>query len=393
VIIDCVADMKKVLAFPAFPTIAGLVLPMALGVFGAGCVNLDKPSAVEDCASGKTGPCIDGDKKDAAAANQDVAGNDGASSNDALPGADRPGDSVDLSRPEDASADRTDAGTPPDPDAAPDTSTPALDALQPDTRPAAYDTAGSPDVPGPEVPPMPIDGQPGAEDAADVRLPDASDVGPASGADLALDTPPDLPAPDGPPATTTTITFKAGRATATGVNGFGWVTLGALDTVTSPVCGATGTPITAAAPCAADSVWDSTTALCVTGTVPALSVTDPDYVGNWGVQVGTNLREPAAASGLTFKSVAVAITGTPSSGLRLELHRAGDAVGTTFCALFTSGTPIPLTKFNTQCWNDLGEAFPDADGAKVDKIGVQVSSGSADIPIDSLCLNSIVLGS
>jgi hypothetical protein len=389
VIIDWLADMKKAVAFA---NIASLVFPMAVGFFGTGCVNLDKPSAVAACASGKTGPCLDGDKKDAAGARDDVA------SSEALPGADRPSDTADLPRADGAGAgadaagvDRADAGLP-GVDAEPDTSSTAVDASPADTRPAALDTTGPVDVAATEVPRTPIDGQPGSADVADLHPADASDAGPDSGPDVGLDTPPDLPAPDGPPPTTTTITFKSGRASATGVNGFGWVSLGSADTVTSPVCGATATPITATAPCISDSVWDSTTALCVTGTVPALSATDPDYTANWGVQVGTNLREPLGPGGLTFKSVAVNITGTPLSGLRLELHRSGDASGTTYCALVTSGTAIALTKFNTQCWNDLGDAFPDADGAKVDKISIQVSSGAADIPINRLCLSSIVLG-
>jgi hypothetical protein len=231
-------------------------------------------------------------------------------------------------------------------------------------------------------------------------LPNSADVGfadsvPDLGADLGPDSAPDQPSLDGPPATTTTITFKAGRATAAGMNGYGWVTLGSADSVSSPKCGAASTPITAAAPCAADIVWDSTTVLCVTGTVPALSAaaTDDEYVANWGIEVGTNLREPLAAAGLAFKTVAVNVTGLPSTGLRLELHRSGDPSGTTYCALLTSGSPIPITKFNTQCWNDLGDALTEADAVKIDKIGVQVSSGSTEIAVTKLCLESIVLGS
>jgi hypothetical protein len=377
--------MKKAVAFA---NIAGL----ALAVFGAGCVNLDKPSSVAACASGKTGPCVDGDKKDAALAKGDVAGSD------TLPNPDRPSDTANTrddasAGPDAAGSDLADAGVPTGSDAAADTPSAASpDGSQGDAKPTIFDSAGSPDDAAPEVSRPPIDGPPTSADLPEVR---ASDAGPDGGPDLSLDTAPDLPSPDGPPGITTTITFKSGRATATGVNGYAWVTLGSADTVTFPTCGAAATPITAANPCTADIVWGTgASALCVTGTVPALSAgaSDQEYAANWGVQVGTNIREPVGAGGLAFKSVAVNITGTPSSGLRLELHRSVDPVGTTYCALFTPGTPVPLSKFNTQCWNDLGAALSEADAVNIDKIGVQVSSGSEEIAITNLCLNSIVLG-
>lgn len=355
-------------------------------------MNLDKPSAVAACASGKTGPCVDGDKKDAALTNGDVQGSD------TLPNTDRPSDTANVrddagAGPDAAAADRADAGLPAGSDATAELpSTGSPDGSQNDARQTTLDSAGSPDDVAPEVSQAPIDGPPASADLAEVR---ASDAGPDSSPDLGLDTPPDLPSPDGPPGITTTITFKSGRATATGVNGYAWVTLGSADTVTSPTCGAAATPITAAAPCTANIAWGSgTSGLCVTGTVPALSAgaSDQEYAANWGVQVGTNIREPVGAGGLAFKSVAVNVAGTPSSGLRLELHRSGDPVGTTYCALFTPGTPVPLSKFNTQCWNDLGAALSEADAVNIDKIGVQVSSGSDEITITNLCLNSIVLG-
>lgn len=353
----------------------GLLVPMALGLLG-GCVNLDKPSAVEDCSSDK-GPCVDGAKRDAGLPNQDVAGQD-AGVDRTSPDA-RNTEDADAA-PDVAGADRADAGLRVDTDRSPDSATPLADALQPDLRLAVYDTSTLPDT-SPEAPQAALDAQPDVVDAAVADL----------GSDVAADAAPDLPPSDVPPTAAATITFKSGRAVATGVNGYGWVTLGAADTVTSPKCGAAGTAITAATPCAADIVWDNTSALCTTGTIPSLSAS-PDYATNWGIQIGTNLKEPLAAGGLAFKSVAINLTGVPASGLRLELHRSGDADGATYCALMTPGTLIPITKFNTKCWNDLGDALTEADAAKIDRIGVQVSSDSTDIAVTELCLQSIVLG-
>lgn len=369
--------MKKA---AAIANIGGLLVPMAL-VFFSGCVNLEKPAAVAACSSSKDDPCFDGEKRDA------------ASANDAVKDADADRTAADLRTAEGAgtdaaSAEKADASVPWGMEAGPDTPRPALiDAPPSDTRPAAYDTAVLPDTASPEVP-RPIDSQPGSPDLADIAL---ADAGPDLGPDVGLDAAPDLPSPDLPPVTTTTIAFKAGRPIGSGLSGYGWVSLGSADTITSPKCGATGAAITAASPCLADIVWDSPSALCATGTIPSLT-TSADYAANWGVQIGTNLKDPMAAGGLAFKSIGVNVTGSPLTGLRLELHRNGDPAGTTYCALMTPGTLIPIDKFNTQCWNDLGDALTEADAVKVDKIGVQVSSGSADIAVTELCLQSIVLG-
>jgi hypothetical protein len=354
---------------------------MALGVFG-GCVSLDKPEAVAACASSKDDPCSDDEKKDAAVPNEDVKD----ASGDQTPPDVRPVEDAVLG-PDAPGADKPDASSPEGTEVGPDTPTSPIDALQSDARPTAYDTAVFPDTGLPEVP-SPIDSQPGSPDVADTAH---ADAGPDLGPDLGPDSAPDLPSPDVPPVTTTTIPFKAGRVSATGLSGWSWVSLGSADTVTSPKCGATGAAITAAAPCLADIVWDSQTALCATGSIPSLS-TSPDYAANWGIQVGTNLKDPVAAGGLSFKSIAVNVTGSPLTGLRLELHLFGDAAGTTYCAPMTPGTLIPITKLNTKCWDDSGLALTEADAAKIDKIGVQVSSGSTDIAVTELCLQSIVLG-
>jgi hypothetical protein len=58
-----------------------------------------------------------------------------------------------------------------------------------------------------------------------------------------------------------------------------------------------------------------------------------------------------------------------------------------------SGTPIVLTSFNTVCWDpNNGTALTAADVAKIDKVGIQVSSITTAIAVTSLCMTSIVFG-
>jgi hypothetical protein len=366
--------MKKAVTIT---NLAGLAFSLALGVLG-GCVNLDKPSAVADCSSGLSEPCVDKLKGDAAA--------DDATGADAWLESDAKGDAID----DVIGADQADARVPTGEDAAADTSAqPLPDALTSDATivPDAAADATLSDLAGPDSFSAGIDAQPGSpdlrsDDGAGANN-DAADALPAS---------PDIAAPADAavPVNTTLINFRSGKATGTAMNGYGWVTLGADDTVTSPVCGAAKAPITSAAPCASDTVWDNPNALCVTGTVPAAS----DYATNWGLQVGVNVKDksPLVAGGIPFKWVGVNISGTPSSGLRLELHRHGDLEGNKYCAMLTSGALVPLARFNTQCWNDLGAAFPDADGSAVDEISVQVSPAATDTVVKGLCLEGVLLG-
>jgi hypothetical protein len=198
-------------------------------------------------------------------------------------------------------------------------------------------------------------------------------------------TPPVGGSPGGPP-TGTTVTFAAGKATGA-MTGYGWVALGSADSITDPTCG--GKPITSAAPCATSTTWASATALCISGTIPALG-TPPDYTGNWGVSVGVN--SDAAGGGLaqSFSSITIAVTGSPSSGLRAMVHKKGEPDATSYCAALTSG-PMPLTSFSTTCYNTAtpGIAITAADVPNIDKVSVQVSSGSAAITVASLCITGI----
>ena len=190
------------------------------------------------------------------------------------------------------------------------------------------------------------------------------------------------------------VTFVNGQAQGAMV-GWGWVALGSQDSLTSPTCDTALAPITNAAPCTTATNWSTANSLCITGNIPALPAVpvQSDYDNNWGLQIGVNAKEPSDAIGTAFASVTISVIGNPSTGLRAEIHRKGDPDATTYCASFVSGVPISATSFNTKCWGDATTvALTAADTSNVDKIGVQVSSGAAAIPVSALCLTGITFG-
>ena len=190
----------------------------------------------------------------------------------------------------------------------------------------------------------------------------------------------------------TTVTFASGKA-AGAMTGLGWVALGTVDAISSPTCG-TAT-ITNDAPCLTSITWDSTTALCITGSVPALPAapTSTDYTNNWGVSVGVNSTDstPSGGLGQSLSSVTITVSGSPTSGLRALVHRKGDPAATSYCATLTSGTAMPLTSFSTTCYTPAspGTAITATDVPNIDLIGVQVSSGTAAITVSNLCITGI----
>ena len=342
----------------------------SLVLFCIGCVNLDKPATVETC--GNVGTCRNG--KDAGTSRDTDMNPDGdVSPVDALKS-----DAVAVLDTLVVSPDTKTTVMDSKPD--PTVDVPA-DIIVVDTQ-TLVNTDASLDTTAVK----PVDA--GTPDASTGPVDTRTDTTTVSDTSLApTDT---KPAVDVGPATT--VIFSAGRGQGAMI-GYGWVSLGSADTISSPTCGAT-TPITNAALCLSSTVWNASDALCLTGYVPALSTSAPDYVGNWGVQVGVNASEPAAAIGVSHKTITLDVTGAPQTNLRALLHRFGD-LETTYCYLMTPGVPIPLTSFNTKCWEQpsSGVAFTDADAAKIDRVSVQVSSTTAGaITVSNLCLNGIVFG-
>lgn len=184
------------------------------------------------------------------------------------------------------------------------------------------------------------------------------------------------------------VTFASGKAVGA-MTGYGWVALGSSDLITDPTCG--GTAITNSNPCSSSTTWSSTTALCVTGSLPALTAT-PDYTNNWGIAIGVNSADPAGGVlGQTYEFVAITVTGSPTSGLLAIAHRKGDAEATTYCAALTPGSAIAFTSFNTKCYDSPpdGIYMAAADVPNIDEIRVQVSSSTSAVTVTNFCITGI----
>jgi ABC-type polysaccharide/polyol phosphate export permease len=72
------------------------------------------------------------------------------------------------------------------------------------------------------------------------------------------------------------------------------------------------------------------------------------------------------------------------------VHKKGDPDATSYCATLTAGA-MPFTSFSTTCYTPAspGVAITAADVSIIDKISVQVSSGTAAITVASLCITGI----
>lgn len=191
----------------------------------------------------------------------------------------------------------------------------------------------------------------------------------------------------------TTVLFENGKAQGA-MTGYAWVALGAADTLTDPTCGPEHTPITNATPCSTTVNWSTPDKVCLSGSIPMVSGSNPDFASNWGMQIGVAATDPQGGPiGQMWSAVGITMTGSPLSGLRVVLHRKGDPEATQYCATLTTSAPIPITSFSTECWLSgslAGIRLTAADAPLIDAIGVQVSSVlSSAITVNNLCLTGI----
>jgi len=191
--------------------------------------------------------------------------------------------------------------------------------------------------------------------------------------------------------------FKDGKADGP-LKGYAWIALGSQDMLTDPTCDTDKHVIDSAHACTTTTNWSTSDSLCMSGKIPALPAmpAQADYNNNWGIQIGVNTSEPPGITvGKSYTSIAITITGSPSTGLRAELHVKGEPAGQTYCADMTSGQAIDFSKFNQECWNGDAAASSKAllmdDIKNIDKVGIQVSSTMDEITVDKLCLQSIEL--
>jgi len=196
-------------------------------------------------------------------------------------------------------------------------------------------------------------------------------------------------------------TFVQGRAQGA-MSGLGYVSLGVFGKLTSPTCA--GMPIASLPPedppvtfdstCWPSSIkWSSSSALCVSGTLPAWSATPSfmEYQTNWGILVGAATRDPVRGLGVDYARVALTWTGEEAlTRLLAVVHLEGDAANKTYCAPVTSGGSVRLTSFNTDCSFGSGDLLPAADVRKIDKVGVQIPSRRTALKLENFCLNKIV---
>ena len=189
------------------------------------------------------------------------------------------------------------------------------------------------------------------------------------------------------PTTGDTVTFNQGQAMGV-MSGFGWINRGPVGVVvTDPACLG---GVSSSSPCTITAPWNSPNALCVSGTIAALATTpiQPDYSGNWGIEIGVYASTDDAAIGMPYTSINVSVSGTPTNVLRVVVHRKGDPLTTQYCATYT-GSAIPFTSFNTACWNGGGVALLAADVPNINWVAVELPSSTTAITLNNLCLNSI----
>jgi hypothetical protein len=227
------------------------------------------------------------------------------------------------------------------------------------------------------------------------------------------------------------VNFCNGKAQGV-MTGYAYIALGKQDTATDPVCApdsadmTTTRPITSAdnspsgaCPTTGTTVWNTSDALCISGTIP--TVTGGDYTSNWGLQIGVNTIDPPATSagsgtlGKTYATIAATTTGdvTPTnSAIRLVIHLVGTPdTDNPYCATVSgSGKAITLTSFNTQCWNGSScgavpactpgadqstccNQLKDTDIPNIDKIGIQISSDNKQpYAVNNFCLTGYQFG-
>jgi cysteine-rich repeat protein len=195
------------------------------------------------------------------------------------------------------------------------------------------------------------------------------------------------PTPASPTGTPATVTFLGGTAQGA-MTGYGWISMGLDTNVTNPTC-TDGALVTSGESC--QYGWNSADSLCMSGVIPATT----DYADDWGVQIGVSSvssvdssGNPIRGIGISYTSIMLSFHGSPSAGLRIYVHRHGDPPSVSYCVPYVA-TPVPLTNFNTACWNGSGTGLLASDVPNIDMVMLDVVSTSSVITVTNLCLDSI----
>jgi len=197
----------------------------------------------------------------------------------------------------------------------------------------------------------------------------------------------------------TVATFGSGRGQGA-LTGYGQISLGVVDSVTSPTCNGmpigglspSAPPVTFNSTCRPSAItWGATAGLCVSGTIPAWS-TNRSYVDsmiNWGILIGVAAREPVQAIGVSYSTMALTVSGWDAGPLLVVVHLADDPSNLTYCGWADPGEAVKLSTFNTECYFNSGKGLSDKDVDRIDKIGVQVPSSRSAITLTDFCLTKI----
>lgn len=156
----------------------------------------------------------------------------------------------------------------------------------------------------------------------DVWWTDFRDAGVAGHRDAGTGGPDDPDAGGASGATASKVegaTFVSGHAQGA-LTGQAYVSLGVIDTVTSPTCNGmqigglspSMPPVTFNSTCRPSAItWDSATGLCVSGIIPGSSSnpSNIDYMIDWGIMVGVATREPVQAIGVAYSNITLTVSG------------------------------------------------------------------------------------
>ena len=196
-------------------------------------------------------------------------------------------------------------------------------------------------------------------------------------------------APDtGDPSLDDMVTFMNGMAVGV-MTGAGSVQVDECDSVSDPVC-IGNIPITSVETCTLP-LWNSSSALCVTGLLAPIPPGYDGCVRSQDISISVDATSPSGGVIATaYSAITVNLNDSQRRGLEVWFRRAGDTYGLIYCAPAISGRPVKFAQFNSACWDNTGTAFPAAQAARIDRVGVRIRSDPSGVVVDNLCLNSIV---
>ena len=131
--------------------------------------------------------------------------------------------------------------------------------------------------------------------------------------------------------------------------------------------------------------------ICATAEIPANDAATEAYSG---VMIGWNVaqaRSGGAEGNWTSSGTGVTVTYTATGGTG-EVRVILQSAGTDYCAIATSGTPIPFSSFVKECW-DGGAGTPTFTvGSPVKALLLQLNgTDAAAQSVTSFCLDSVTM--